>query len=145
MRVPPVPDHGASAMSGSGGGGGGDRGGVGGNEEEDSSNRKYSHKVRKLLKQSTKYAEQKHLKFFILDCRSLEEYEAGHLPCAFWIDPTLEVSSETLRGKLNSLLEMKGCHFVLFFDGRHNSSDQRLCECIPHLYAYKHSGSALYL
>ena len=94
--------------------------------DEDSTNKRYSRKVRKLLKQSTKYAEQKHLKFFILDCRSLEEYEAGHLPCAFWINPKLEVSSEELREKLNSLLSMKGCHFVLFFDGRHNSSDQLL-------------------
>lgn len=93
---------------------------------EESTNKKYGRKVRKLLKQSTKYAEQKHLKFFILDCRSLEEYEAGHLPCAFWVDPSLDVSSEQLREKLKSLLEMKGCHFVLFFDGRHNSSDQLL-------------------
>lgn len=95
-------------------------------DDEETTNKKYSRKVRKLLKQSTKYAEQKNLKFFILDCRSLEEYEAGHLPCAYWIDPKSDVSSEQLREKLTSLLEMKGCHFVLFFDGRHNSSDQLL-------------------
>ncbi|ETO26456.1 hypothetical protein RFI_10681, partial [Reticulomyxa filosa] len=35
------------------------------------------------------YAEQRHLKFFIIDCRPKEQFEAGHLPCAFHLDPTL--------------------------------------------------------
>jgi hypothetical protein len=29
------------------------------------------------------------IKFFILDCRPLEQYEAGHLPCAYHLDPEL--------------------------------------------------------
>ena len=49
-----------------------------------------SRKLKRLLRQSTKYAEQqKHLKFFIIDCRPIEQYEAGHLPCAFHLDPKL--------------------------------------------------------
>lgn len=29
------------------------------------------------------------IKFFILDCRPIEQYEAGHLPCAYHLDPEL--------------------------------------------------------
>ena len=95
--------------------------------DRESTNKRYSRKVRKSLKQSTKYAQlNRNLKYFILDCRSLQEYEAGHLPTAFWINPKMEVSSEQLREKLSSLLSMKGCHFVLFFDGRHTSTDRLL-------------------
>ena len=33
------------------------------------------------------------IKFFILDCRPIAQYEAGHLPCAYHLDPDLVCSS----------------------------------------------------
>ena len=89
--------------------------------------RRANKKVRRLLRYSTKYAaEQRNLKFFVLDCRSKEQYEAGHLPCAFHVNPDNDISSEQYREQLTTVLEMKGCHFVLFFDGRHSNIGELL-------------------
>jgi len=55
------------------------------------------------------------IKYFVIDCRPLEQYEAGHLPCAFHLDPSL--NSESLQEKMKSILTMKGSAFCLFFDG----------------------------
>jgi len=46
--------------------------------------------MRRLMRQSSKFLDlQKNLKFFILDCRPSEQFQAGHLPCAFHLDPHL--------------------------------------------------------
>merc|ERR1719233_1427417 len=55
------------------------------------------------------------IKYFVIDCRPLEQYEAGHLPCAFHLDPSL--NSESLKEKMKSILIMTGSSFCLFFDG----------------------------
>merc|ERR1719334_1371676 len=55
------------------------------------------------------------IKYFVIDCRPLEQYESGHLPCAFHLDPSL--NSESLQEKMKSILTMTGSTFCLFFDG----------------------------
>jgi len=55
------------------------------------------------------------IKFFVIDCRPLEQYEAGHLPLSFHLDPSL--NSESLQEKMKHILRMKGSAFCLFFDG----------------------------
>jgi len=56
-----------------------------------------------------------HIKYFVIDCRPLAQFEAGHLPCAFHLDPAL--NSESLQEKMENILTMKGSAFCLFFDG----------------------------
>jgi len=55
------------------------------------------------------------IKYFVVDCRPLEQYESGHLPCAFHLDPAL--NSDALKEKMEGILTMKGSAFCLFFDG----------------------------
>jgi uracil phosphoribosyltransferase/rhodanese-related sulfurtransferase len=73
------------------------------NKEGSSENRR--RRSRKLSK----------IKHFVIDCRPIEQYEAGHLPYAFHLDPAL--NSESLKVKMDSILTMKGFAFCLFFDG----------------------------
>ena len=57
------------------------------------------------------------LKFFILDCRPIEQYEAGHLPCAYHLDPDLLLHPADLSERIDSLTSMKGCHFCFLGEG----------------------------
>jgi hypothetical protein len=57
------------------------------------------------------------IKFFILDCRPLAQYEAGHLPCAYHLDPDLLLKPDKLAKRVESLVSMKGCHFCFFAEG----------------------------
>jgi len=68
------------------------------------------------------------LKFFILDCRPLEQYEAGHLPCAYHLDPSLLSSPAELAERVESLAAMKGCHFCFVSRKQENAGDAaRFC------------------
>uniref|UniRef100_A0A6A7FZ30 TBC1 domain family member 23 n=1 Tax=Hirondellea gigas TaxID=1518452 RepID=A0A6A7FZ30_9CRUS len=60
------------------------------------------------------------LKFFILDCRPRQQYDAGHLPCAFHFEPRLNLQPEQLAKRVENLMAMaaEGCHFCFFGDGR---------------------------
>jgi len=57
------------------------------------------------------------IKFFILDCRPLAQYEAGHLPCAYHLDPALLLRPDKLGKLVESLNSMKGCHFCFLDQG----------------------------
>jgi uracil phosphoribosyltransferase len=57
------------------------------------------------------------LKFFILDCRPLEQYEAGHLPCAYHLDPELLLRPSELNERVESLGSMQGCHWCFLGEG----------------------------
>ena len=52
------------------------------------------------------------LKFFVLDCRPLPQYNSGHLPMSFHLDPELleERRAEELERRLDALSGMRGCH-----------------------------------
>ena len=66
------------------------------------------------------------VKYFILDCRSVSEYEAGHLPCAYSLDADmLQSNPEELARHLAILSSLKGCHFCCFFDGDGSSMDEQ--------------------
>ena len=56
------------------------------------------------------------IKFFLLDLRSVEEYESGHLPMCYHIDPALLEQPEELEERVTSLFSMHGCHFVFIDD-----------------------------
>ena len=51
-------------------------------------------------------------KFFVLDCRPLSQYNSGHLPMSFHLDPDLleERRAEELERRLDALMGMRGCH-----------------------------------
>lgn len=56
------------------------------------------------------------IKYFVIDCRPIEQFEAGHLPCAYHLDPAL--NSESLKDEMDNILKMMGSSaFCLFFDG----------------------------
>ena len=57
-------------------------------------------------------AEPDDLKFFVLDCRPLPQYNSGHLPMSFHLDPELleERRAEELERRLDALSGMRGCH-----------------------------------
>lgn len=65
-------------------------------------------------------------KFFVLDCRSITQYQNGHLPLGMHIDPTLDPDSPDYCSQINDLQAMKGCHFVLFFDGMDSDGNKHL-------------------
>lgn len=56
------------------------------------------------------------IKFFVLDCRPRSEYEAGHLACAYHLDPDLLYNPERLNATARSFGAMKGCHFCFCSD-----------------------------
>eukprot|EP01083_Nonionella_stella_P086802 241321_1 len=60
------------------------------------------------------------VKLFILDCRSAVQYDAGHLPCAFHLDPNLYLQPGKLAQRVDSLVAMahEGCHFCFLGEGR---------------------------
>ena len=47
-------------------------------------------------------------RYFLLDCRPAEEFEAGHLPTAFHLDPQLLLHPEELVPLMEGFLRMKG-------------------------------------
>lgn len=52
------------------------------------------------------------IKYFLLDCRSQEQYESGHMGSAFHLDPKLVSESENLEKKVIDLLPfMTSLHF----------------------------------
>eukprot|EP00808_Paulinella_micropora_P024123 g6238.t1 len=57
------------------------------------------------------------IKYFVLDCRPMEQYNAGHLPCAFHVDPDLLMQPEQLSRTVKDLSGMRGCHFVFCAEG----------------------------
>jgi uracil phosphoribosyltransferase len=57
------------------------------------------------------------IKFIVLDCRPLVQFEAGHLPCAFHVDPVLLFNDQELAARIASLSSMRGCHFCFFGEG----------------------------
>nr|CBA62611.1 BVpp60d protein [Chelonus inanitus] len=70
----------------------------------------------------------KNIRFFIIDCRSLEEFDAGHIPTAYTLDYNLRVTNpvkfsdniEKLRDLQTNLLknDMKARHFCFIDSGR---------------------------
>ena len=52
------------------------------------------------------------LKYFVLDCRPLSQYNSGHLPMSFHLDPELleERRAEELERRLDALSGLRGCH-----------------------------------
>ena len=52
------------------------------------------------------------LKLFVLDCRPLAQYNSGHLPMSFHLDPDLleERRAEDLERRLDALSGLRGCH-----------------------------------
>jgi len=58
------------------------------------------------------------LKFFILDCRPLEQYESGHLPCAYHLDPSFLHDPSALIQRVEGLQGMNGsCHWCFLGEG----------------------------
>ena len=55
------------------------------------------------------------IKYFVLDCRPADEYESGHLPMTYHLDPALleERRAEELEERLEGVLALRGCHFCL--------------------------------
>ena len=56
------------------------------------------------------------LKFFVLDCRSLDDYNCGHLPMSLHLDPALIDDArrvEELESKLTAITSMRGRHLCL--------------------------------
>jgi len=80
---------------------------------------------RRQRRQNTFHTPKNKIKYFVVDCRPLDQYEAGHLPCAFHLDPAL--NSEALQEKMEGLLTMKGSAFCLFFDGVPAKRTDMLC------------------
>lgn len=65
----------------------------------------------------TKIQEDGTLRYLALDCRSLAEYEAGHLPCAIHLDPYWLEKPDLLEEKMSELLNLKGYHICLIGRG----------------------------
>ena len=57
------------------------------------------------------------LKYFVIDCRSTEQYDNGHLPCAYHISPELIHHQVELYNNIDGLASMKGCHFSFINSG----------------------------
>ena len=55
------------------------------------------------------------IKYFVLDTRPADEYESGHLPMTYHLDPALldERRAEELEERLEGVLALRGCHFCL--------------------------------
>lgn len=57
------------------------------------------------------------LKYFIIDCRSPSQFAAGHLPCAFNLDPSLLARATDLADVIEDLSSMKGSHICFLGEG----------------------------
>lgn len=52
--------------------------------------------------------------YFILDCRPKSQWQSGHLPCAYHLDPQLLSCLEDIEEEVSKLSCMSGKHFCLF-------------------------------
>ena len=62
------------------------------------------------------------LPYFVLDCRRLEQYDSGHLPMSYHLDPVLleERRAAELEERLEAVQALRGRHFCLADDGGAN-------------------------
>ncbi|XP_034936635.1 TBC1 domain family member 23-like [Chelonus insularis] len=98
--------------------------------------------VKSMEKTSILSAVSKNIRFFIIDCRSQEEFDAGHLPTAYFLDYNLRITNpikfsdniEKLRDLQTSLLknDIKARHFCFIDSGREehkNYTDMVIRSC----------------
>lgn len=55
------------------------------------------------------------VRYFLLDCRPLEQYESGHLGSAFHIDPKLVDDKDALEKKVQEFASVKSCNLHFCF------------------------------